>query len=341
MSAVARKRDRSCGSPGVDFAAALDFLRQLKAKGLRRVVRAEGEGVGEAASADAQARAKATLVFDCAGEDGESLEVPCGDFMEWMLSSMQSDSVSADNVGELDEHLHVLLMFADHEGLRGVLLDTRLLVPFVCLSFRIFFDLLNAGAPRLKEADTWLHVLLLLLFKMCNLDNDGAALVLQCFQRSGAEDFAYVVHSLMRVAADNLRGSVGSHAAQADGGGHVRFMSKCASAVGKGTECVGCLAVDLISMLCCSSPDSVSYAVLSHALKPSLVMTVTLALFQRLSAPALTQEHEFLAVSWLVKSPPPPQRAAHATLRPPTSPSPPPHSRSRLIWWCRTTASTS
>jgi hypothetical protein len=53
-------------------------------------------------------------------------------------------------------------------------------------------------------------------------------------------------------------------------------------------------------MLCCTSQDSVSYAILSQALKPSLVMNLTLVLFQRLASPTLQQQHERLAVSWLV-----------------------------------------
>ena len=90
------------------------------------------------------------------------------------------------------------------------------------------------------------------------------------------------------------------HAALRDGSEYAGFMSKCACALGKGRECVGCLAVDLISMLCCTSQDSVSYAILSQALKPSLVMNLTLVLFQRLASPTLQQQHELLAVSWLV-----------------------------------------
>ncbi len=79
-------------------------------------------------------------------------------------------------------------------------------------------------------------------------------------------------------------------------------MKRCGAAlVPKGCECAGCLAVDICNLLCCSSPESVSYAILSHALKPSLVMHLTLVLFQRLSCPSLTHDHERLAVSWLVR----------------------------------------
>ncbi len=248
------------------------------------------------------ASASAALVFECRDADGTLLHVPCDGFVEWLLCCMQSDAMSCDNVVQFDDDMHLLCQFAEHEGLRRVLLDCSLLPPFICLCFRLYFDMKqqSVGEEAERRAQLWLLLLLLLLFKMCDLDGDGPELVMKSFQSSGADDFAYVVHSLMQAAADNLSGSAAAAPLNGTAPAGAGFMTKCAAAVSKGKEHIGCLAVDLCSMLCCTSPESVSYAILSQALKPSLVMNLTLLLFQRLSSPTLQHQHERLAVSWLV-----------------------------------------
>jgi hypothetical protein len=279
------------------------------------------------------ASASASLVFVCSDAGGALLHASCDEFIEWLLRCMQSDMVCCDSLQLLDDDMQLLLLFAQHEGLRSVLLHCSLLPPFICLCFRLYFDLRRQGDGEEAgvRAQLWVRLLLLLLFKLCNLDDEGPQLVLSSLQSSGADDFAYVVHSLMQVAANNLSCSAPlpplpstptppplsqsptpttptpptPPSAVASSG----FMSKCAAVLSKDKECVGCVAVDLCSMLCCCSPESVSYAILSQALKPSLVMNLTLLLFQRLSSPTLQHEHERLAVSWLVL--PPSQRTKH------------------------------
>jgi hypothetical protein len=296
------KRSRPA-APHLHYAAVFAFLVELKPRALRRAVKAKSDGDVVNTSC---ASASAALLFEWAGSDGNVCHTPCDEFVQWLLCSMLADMAGRDAAGDLDDDLHLLLMFAEHDGLRLVLLDCCLLPPLLCLAFRVFFDLLKHGAAvgDGHRAEVWLQVLLLLLFKLVNADEDAPVLLLNSFQRTGSDDFAFVVNSLLRVAADNLNGAVGAAplgaalACSGPGG----FMKRCgAAAVPKGCECAGCLAVDICSLLCCSSPESVSYAILSHALKPSLVMHLTLVLFQRLSCPSLRHEHERLAVSWLVR----------------------------------------
>lgn len=298
MSSFPSKRSRelvasSC-APHLNFSAVFDFLVELKPRALRRSVKAKCDGDVVNTSA---ASASATLVFEWHGADGGSLFTPCDQFVEWMLCEAQSFIAGSNSFCDVSQHMQLLTVFAEHEGMRGVLLDCCLLPPFICIAFRIYFDWLKASAGAedgALKAEQWLHGVLMFLFKMCNLDDEGPQLVLSSFKSSGAEDFAYAVHSLMQVAADNLSLPQGDGA----GGG---AMSTVTSSLVKGGECCGCLAVDLCSMLCCASPESVSYAILSQALKPSLVMNLTLLVFQRLSSPTLNHEHERLALSWLVR----------------------------------------
>jgi hypothetical protein len=299
MSSSPSKRSRelvasSC-APHLNFSAVFDFLVELKPRALRRSVKAKCDGDVVNTSA---ASASATLVFEWPEADGGSLFTPCDQFVEWMLCQAQSFIAGSNSFCDVGQHMQLLIVFAEHEGMRGVLLDCCLLPPFICIAFRIYFDFLkeSAGAEDggALKVEQWLHGVLMFLFKMCNLDDEGPQLVLSSFKSSGAEDFAYVVHSLMQVAADNLSLPQGD----APGGG---LMSTATASLVKGGECCGCLAVDLCSMLCCASPESVSYAILSQALKPSLVMNLTLILFQRLSSPTLNHEHERLALSWLVR----------------------------------------
>ena len=308
MASSQSKRSRQLPAPSdspphVDFAAVFEFLAELKPRSQRRAVKAKSDG-----------DASGALAFVCAGGDGEDVLAPCEEFVEWLLCCTLSALSSCGGVGEVDTHVHVLAMLVEHDGVRGVLGSCRLLPPFICLSFRVYFDMLREGTA--SKAELWLQLLLLFLFKLCNLDDHGPELVLRAFKSSGSEDFAYVVQCLMQVAANNVSCSAASPLLPAaDGAG---FMSKCAVVVVKGAECAGCLAVDVCSMLCCASPECVSYAILSDALKPSLVMNLTLLVFQRLSSPALQPQHERLALSWLV----PPQQphavpVCHVSLTPP------------------------
>jgi hypothetical protein len=293
VPALPRKRSRRA-APHMDFPAVFAFLFQLKPRALRRAIKAKSES-------------DAALLFEWVGSNGDICHAPCDQFVQWLLCSMLADMVSHEAAGDVDDDLHLLLMFAEHDGLRRLLLDCCLLPPLLCLAFRVFFDMLKhgaAGGDGAHRAELWLQVQLLLLFKLANLDEDGPVLLLKNFQRTGSEDFAFVVNCLLRVAADNVNGCVGAvplSTATASGSTPDGFMNRCAAAVvGKGCESAGCLAVDICSLLCCSSPESVSYAILSHALKPYLVMHLTLLLFQRLSSSSLKHEHERLAVSWLV-----------------------------------------
>ena len=333
MPTLPCKRARPPPSPEEDgdsrlhFPAVFELLLELKPRALRRSVKA-GED------------APATLLFECADSEGELLRAPCHEFVEWVLGCVQADVTAADSVDCADDDLCLLFAFAEHEGLRGVLLRCCLLPPFICLAFRLYFDMRRAavGDEDARRAELWLQLLLLLLFKLCDLDDQAPVLMLKSLQSSGSDDFAYVVHSLMQVAADNLSGSAPPLDLPSPGGGGGGFMSKCAASLSKGRECVGCLAVDLCSMLCCSSPESVSYTILSQALKPSLVMNLTLLLFQRLSSHTLQHAHERLAVSWLVLR----HASALAFNNPDPAPLPPPLPLPllRLPWRrsCATTA---
>ena len=256
----------SCGAPHQHFPAIFELLLDLKPRALRRAVK--GKDGSDAVNTST------ALVFECCDGGAVLLQAPCADFVEWLLSCMQSDALTCGSMQHFDDDMHLLCQFAEHEGLRRVLLDCSLLPPFICLCFRLYFDMQRQGADE-AQAQLWLRLLLLLLFKMCNLDEEGPELVLKSLQGSGADDFAYVVHSLMQAAAESLCSAAASAGAAPRG-----FMSKGAGMLSKGKDCVGCVAVDLCSLLCCSSPEGVSYAILSQALKPSLVMNLTLLLFQ-------------------------------------------------------------
>jgi hypothetical protein len=316
MSCASRKRVRSHGCPGsVDPAAVFEFLLKLKPRALRRCVRSMG--CGDEAVVPAPGAA-AVLVFECTGACGESIQAPCDAFIEWLVCSVLCDIDSYERIAQCDDDMHLLSMFADHEGLRGAMLRCSLLPPLICQCFRLYFDMLShclgQGGSFSQNVQLWLQVLLRLIFKLCSIDSDGPEVMLICLQRSGSEDFAFIIRSLSRIAADNLKDSAssppvgGSPSPIGDG---VGFMNRCAAALGKGRECAGCLSVDICSMLCCTSSASVSYAIHSQALKPSLVMNLTLLLFQRLASPNLQHQHERLAVSWLVNS-----RHKHSTNTP-------------------------
>jgi hypothetical protein len=174
QGALPYKRNR-LAAPHLDYPAVFAFLVELKPRALRRAVKAKSDGDVVNTSC---ASASAALLFECAGSDGNICHTPCDEFVQWLLCSMLADMAGRDAAGDLDDDLHLLLMFAEHDGLRAVLLDCCLLPPFLCLAFRVFFDMLKHGAAAGDghRAELWLQTLLLLLFKIVNADQDAPVL---------------------------------------------------------------------------------------------------------------------------------------------------------------------